>query len=71
MQANVFEDAGVRIEVKGGQLIVTAGGVTHTISSSGITTTGGRIEHDSLNIGSTHTHKDVVAGPANTGTPNP
>ena len=70
MQANVFEDAGVRIEVKSNQLIITIGGVTHTISGSGVETNGGRIEHDSLNIGSSHTHKDVAAGAANTGIPN-
>lgn len=71
MEANVFEDAGVRVEIKESQLIITIGGVTHTISSGGLTTTGGRIEHEGRNIGEDHTHGGIVPGGANTAIPNP
>lgn len=70
MDANVFEAAGVRIEIKDGSLKVTISGVVHTISADGVKTTGGRIEHDQLDIGSSHTHKDVVKGTVDTGIPN-
>lgn len=70
MNANVFAAAGVRIEIKDASLKVTVGGVTHTISGEGLVTTGGKIEHNELNIGASHTHKDVITGPANTGIPN-
>lgn len=85
MAANVFEDAGVRVEVKAGQLIVTiddavltlsgqgirevVGGVEHLISSDGLRTTGGAITHDGRNIGSDHVHKGVVKGGALTEEP--
>jgi hypothetical protein len=70
MEANVFEDAGVRIRVANGALVIEAGGVTHTISGEGVSTTGGRIEHDGSNIGSTHVHGGVEPGGADTAEPH-
>jgi len=85
MDANVFEDAGVRIEVAAGKLTISAGGLTHTISSDGVTTqvggvghtvsgdgvatTGGAITHDEKNIGSSHRHGGVARGGALTDPP--
>lgn len=71
MDANVFEDAGVRIEVKDGQLILTIGGVTWTFSGNGEVQTGGKKEHDGKNVGSDHRHGEVMPGPGNTGIPLP
>jgi len=70
VNANVFEDAGVRVEVADGALKVTAGGVTMTISSAGVSISGGRVEHDGKNIGSSHVHGGVVPGAANTDVPS-
>lgn len=70
MDANVFEDAGVRISVSGGALRVTAGGVTVVISGDGLIVSGGMVQHDGKNIGSTHTHGGVLPGGANTSEPN-
>ncbi len=66
MEANVFEDAGVRVEIKGGVLKITAdtsveieiGGVNHTISGDGVITDGGEIRHNSKDIGDTHKHEN-------------
>ena len=70
MEANVFEDAGVRIRVANGALVIEVGGVTHTISGEGVSTTGGRMEHDGRNIGSTHVHGGVEPGGADTAEPH-
>ncbi len=78
MEANVFQDAGVRIQIKGGTLQIeaeqaieiTVGGVKHVISGGGIDTTGGKITHDDKNVGSTHTHGGISPGPADTKGPN-
>ncbi len=70
MAANVFEDAGVRIEVADGALVITVGGVTHRISGDGIATTGGEITHDEKNVGSTHVHGGVTPGGAETAGPH-
>jgi len=74
---NTLTFGDVRIDLKGGEIIVTApkfkivaGGVTHTIDGTGITTTGGQIKHDNKNIGSAHTHGGVMSGGTNTLTPN-
>ena len=77
MDANVFDDAGVRLTIKDGVLSIKAsggvkievGGVTHEITADGITTAGGTIVHDDLDVGSTHKHRDVTPGGALTGLP--
>lgn len=70
MDANVFEDAGVRITVADGALVIMAGDVTMTISGAGVSITGGRVEHDGKNIGSTHLHGGVVSGTSRTSEPS-
>lgn len=70
MDANVFEDAGVRVSVAGGALQISAGGVTVVISGDGMTITGGTVRHDDRNIGSTHTHGGILPGGSNTAGPN-
>lgn len=78
MDANVFDDAGVRLSIAGGVLRIEAdaafevviGGTTHRITSAGIATAGGRIEHDGRNIGSTHRHGGVEPGSGDTAEPN-
>lgn len=70
MDANVFDDAGVRISVSGGVLRIAAGGVTVVISGDGLVVSGGMVQHDGKNIGSTHTHGGVLPGGANTSEPN-
>lgn len=59
----------VTITITSASVQVQVGGVTHTISAEGLKTTGGRIEHDEKNIGSTHRHEDVMPGSALTGVP--
>lgn len=72
MEANVFEDAGVRAEVADGKLTMTIGGATFEFSSAGLTMTvggatfaftgggftqtGGMQMHDGKNVGATHTN---------------
>jgi phage baseplate assembly protein gpV len=60
---------GCTLEVTSGHVKIEIDGVTHTIDGSGITTNGGRIEHDGKNIGKDHKHKDVESGPSLTGPP--
>lgn len=69
MDANVFEDAGVRISVAGGSLTVVAGGTMFVLSAAGFTQTGGNQMHDGVNIGATHVHGGVTTGPADTAQP--
>ncbi|KZK97938.1 Phage-related baseplate assembly protein [Pseudovibrio sp. Ad5] len=78
MQANVFQDAGVRIQIKDGKfqisaensIEITVGGVKHIISSDGVATQGGKVTHDDKNVGSTHTHGGISPGLADTKGPN-
>lgn len=66
----VFKHGNATITMSSAGIELKVGGFTSTFSSAGLSSTGGRIEHDSKNIGSTHTHKEVMAGPASTGIPN-
>ena len=70
MEANVFEDAGVRISVANGALVVEAGGVTFRFSGDGFEQTGGKQTHDGRNVGSTHVHGGVVTGSSKTSEPS-
>lgn len=62
MEANVFEDAGVRIGIAAGVLTITISGVTFRFSGSGFEQTGGEQIHDGKNVGSTHRHGGVISG---------
>lgn len=66
MSANVFEDAGVRIEVADGAVTVTAGSVTLTVSGDGVAISGGQVTHNGKNIGDTHVHGGVERGGVDT-----
>lgn len=70
LEANIFEDGGVRISIKGGALVIKAGGVTITISDAGLKVEGGKVTHDGRNIGSSHIHGGVEKGSANTAPPS-
>lgn len=83
IEANVFEDAGVRAEVADGKLTVTIGGSTFEFSGSGLTMnvggasfvftgagfdqTGGMQTHDGKDVGKTSTHTGVTVGGGTTG----
>ena len=67
--ANVFDDAGVRVEIAGGALKISVGGFVATISSAGLDMTGGEVRHDGLDIGSSHRHGGVTPGGATTDIP--
>lgn len=60
---------GCTFEITSAYVKVKIDDVGHTISGDGLSITGGRVEHDSKNIGSTHKHTDVVPGGGLTGTP--
>jgi len=59
----------VRIDLTAGGLRISVGGVSLDISGAGVAITGGQVTHDGLNIGSTHRHGGVQAGPATTDFP--
>lgn len=63
MDANVFEDAGVRISVASGALVIEAGGTTFNFSGDGFVQDGGRQEHNGKNVGSDHGHVTAPPGP--------
>jgi phage baseplate assembly protein gpV len=69
MEVNVFEDAGVRIQLAAGALSISVDGVTIVVSGAGLSVTGGRVEHDGRNIGSDHVHGGVEKGGALTAPP--
>lgn len=52
------------------KIVLEAGGVTLTVDASGVTVAGGMVRHQGRNIGSTHTHGGVMAGPASTSVPD-
>lgn len=66
----VMKHGDATFTIADGAITISVGGHTAKFSSAGLTLTGGRIEHEGLNIGSDHTHKDVTPGPSNTGVPN-
>ncbi len=63
-------DASVTISGGGSSLALKVGGVTVTITAAGFAVDGGQVTHNGTDIGDTHTHSGVMAGPADTGTPN-
>jgi hypothetical protein len=63
MNANVFEDAGVRVTVADGALVINVGGVTFRFSGDGFVQIGGRQEHNGKNVGSDHGHVSAPPGP--------
>jgi phage baseplate assembly protein gpV len=53
---------GTEFEITSGRVHIKVGGVTVEITGGGVSVTGGRVEHDGKNIGSTHIHGGVVPG---------
>lgn len=66
----VMKHGDATFTIADGAITLAVGGFTASFSASGLTMTGGRIEHEGLDVGATHTHKDVTAGAADTGIPN-
>jgi len=62
--------ASIKATGGGSAIVMTIGGYSLTLSAAGAVNTGGALSHNGKDIGDTHTHKGVVAGPADTGTPN-
>ena len=62
----------VRIDIQAGASVTTTvGGVSMTVSAAGVAIVGGTVTHNGRDIGDTHRHVDVVAGPDLTGPPQP
>lgn len=61
-----------RIDIQAGASVTTTvGGVSMTVSAAGVAIVGGTVTHNGRDIGDTHRHVDVVAGPDLTGPPQP
>lgn len=67
-----------RIKIGGAQLTQSAtellfevGGTTFSFTAEGFSQTGGMVKHNERNIGDTHKHIEVTAGPDVTGPPEP
>jgi hypothetical protein len=69
MEANVFQDAGVKVSVKDGVLMIETGGTAFAFSGSGFEQTGGTQKHDGHDVGKTHKHKLVKSGDDTSGEP--
>ncbi len=61
---------GVTVDVAGNAYVIRKGGVSMTISASGVAIEGGQVTHNGKNIGDTHTHGGVLTGSASTSAPN-
>lgn len=62
-------DGSVKLSLAATKLTLKVGGVSLEVSSSGVAITGGTVTHNGKNIGDTHAHSGVTAGPSNTGVP--
>jgi len=62
--------ASIKATGGGSTIVISIGGYSLTLSSAGAVNTGGALSHNGKNIGDTHSHNGVMAGPSNTGTPN-
>lgn len=62
--------ASIKVTDGGAAIKIAVLGYSLTLSAEGAVNTGGALSHNGKNIGDTHNHKGVVAGPSNTGTPN-
>ena len=70
MEANVFEDAGVKVSIANGKLTIAIGGVSFEFSGDGYKQTGGNHSHDGKNTGKDHRHGGIVHGGEDTDVPN-
>ena len=69
--AAVLNVGDATIAMKNGGLTLSVGGVSVAISAGGVATTGGKVTHDGLNVGSTHRHRGVMSGGDRTDFPEP
>lgn len=60
----------ISVKDGGDQMVFEIGGVSLTLSASGLEVSGGTLTHNSTDVGDTHTHSGVLSGPADTATPN-
>lgn len=66
---NVLTFGAVTITLHADGIRVEVGGVGFEITGDGTFFSGGRVEHDGKNIGSTHIHGGIERGPSNTDVP--
>lgn len=59
----------VTVDLTSGGVKVTCGGTIFDLTGEGFSQTGGMVKHNSHDIGDTHKHTDVTAGPDLTGVP--
>jgi phage baseplate assembly protein gpV len=59
------------IEIKVGGSSILVEGSKITVNSAEVHVTGEKLRHNALDVGDTHTHRDVVPGAGDTGIPNP
>jgi phage baseplate assembly protein gpV len=64
-----FEIKGLVFEMKDGKLTIAAGETTLEFGPTGYKQTGGKMKHDTKNIGKDHKHTDVEKGGDKTGDP--
>jgi phage gp45-like len=60
---------GIIVDVAGNAYTIRKGGVTFTVSASGVAITGGMVTHNGKDIGDSHIHSGVVPGGSNTDVP--
>lgn len=71
IQGSLNSDANGRPSGAGDEYVLASvGAASVSITAAGFAIEGGRVTHNGTDIGDTHTHGRVAAGPANTGTPN-
>lgn len=64
--SNVMTFGDVTVEVTAGGIKATVGGTVYNFTADGFIQTGGKQEHDGLNVGSDHVHGGVVRGGVDT-----
>jgi len=66
---NVVTFGNVTLTLAEGSLVASCGGVSVTISASGLHVTGGDVKHDGKSIGKSHAHTGVAPGGGLSGPP--
>lgn len=60
-------EGGITLTSNGSTLTIDGAGISHTGGSTEVNT--GKLNHKGTNVGDTHTHKGITAGPSRTGDP--
>lgn len=68
---NVLTFGDVKVTLLASSVRFEIGGFVFELSAAGMVAEGGRLEHDGLDIGSTHKHGGVMPGAARTLVPDP